>query len=326
VASETNPLLAAGMTEALASLEDPRAADLLADLAVQMDSPAVAKAGAALSWVDDPRGRPLLESVQDVPAPAGPWARAALARPAGAGAPFPTPLLDELAPAPKVLQVPGSVGPDSTPGELLRASLVGMEIPARALTPYLESSRWSEYRPAALAVANSGSLAHLAVLRGLARSSRYDANGNERVTYNEEALRILGWLQDQASIPLFREVVASDSYGSPRIAAAWALGRLRDTASIPLLVASFSDASTPYRVRRSSAQALAHFADPQVGDLVLGQLESPDPRIRRLTVLLLGDSGAHRGSEQMDRLAEVDPDPELRRLAAVVARRLGNGS
>ncbi len=327
LARETHPLVAAAMVEALASLAhvETRVLDTLADLAEELDEPALAKIGEALWRSGDPRGRPLLEEVKQGAAPARIWATAALtARPVEDGRPLPTPLLDQLASAPKVLEVPETLGPDSTPDELLRASLLGRALPDRAVLPLLESSRWTEYRPAALAVANSNSRAHLGALRGLARTSRYGPDGAERVTYSEEALRILGWLEDDASLPLFREVLSSDTYGSPRVAAAWALGRLRDHDSIPLLVAAFLDPTTPFRVRKSAAQALSRFEDPDLGAILLGQLESPDPRIRRLTVLLLQDTGTRHGGAQLHRLAELDPDPQLRRLASRVAAGLGD--
>jgi HEAT repeat protein len=322
LAAETHPLVAAAMVEALASLApgETRALETLADLGEELETPAMAKAGEALWLRGDTRGRQLLEAAQQRSDPARSWAMAALtALPMEEGQALPTPLLDELSSAPKVLEVPETVGPDSTPDELLRASLLGRTLPDRAVAPLLESSSWSKYRPAALAVANSSARAHLGALRGLARASRYAADGAERITYNEEMLRILGWLEDYESLPLFREVLSSNTYGSPRVAAAWALGRLRDHDSIPLLVAAFLDPATPFRVRKAAAQALSRFEDPDLGSILLGQLESRDPRIRRLTILLLQDTGTRHGGAQLRRLAELDPDPELRRLASRVA-------
>jgi HEAT repeat protein len=327
LAAETHPLVAAAMAEALASLAtgETRALDTLADLGEELQGPALAKAGEALWLRGDARGRRLLEAAQKGSDPARSWATAALAaRPIEEGQPLPTPLLDELSPALKVLEVPGTLGPDSTPEELLRASLLGRTLPDRVVLPLLESSSWSKYRPAALAVANSNSRAHLGALRGLARTSRYGTDGGERITYNEEMLRILGWLEDDESLPLFREVLSSNTYGSPRVAAAWALGRLRDHDSIPVLVAAFLDPATPFRVRKSAAQALSRFEDPDLGAMLLGPLESRDARIRRLTILLLQDTGARHGGAQLQRLAELDPDPELRRLASLVAAGLGD--
>ena len=322
VARETHPLIAAAMVEALASLVplEPRALDTLADLAKELDAPARTKAGQALRLWADPRGEPLLQAGRQSPDPARSWATTSLTvAPLQQGQPLPTPLLDELAAAPRVLAVPETLGPDSTADELLRASLLGRALPDRALAPLLASSRWTEYRPAALAVANSNSRVHLGALRGLARTSRYGSDGKERITYNEEALRILGWLEDDSSLWLFREVLSSSTYGSPRVAAAWALGRLRDEDSIPLLVAAFLDPVTPFRVRKAAAQALSRFEDPDLGAILLSQLESPDRRIRRLTILLLEDTGTRHGGTQLQRLAELDPDPQLRRLASRVA-------
>jgi HEAT repeat protein len=327
LASESHPVIATAMVEALASMasEEDRVLDLLADLADEIDAPAMAKVGEVLRQYGDPRARRMLEAALDEPAPADSWASRALAAeslPAGETE-IPTPLLDELSPATTVIEAPAMLSADSTPEEILHASLLGIAPPDRVVLRMLESNRWSEYRPAALALANNGSRAHLGALRGLARTSRYDADGSERVSYNEEALRILAWLQDDSSLPLFREVLSSHTYGNPRMAAAWALGRLQDHQSVPILVAAFVDPSNTYRVRRSAAQALSQFDDPELGSLVLGQLESADPRIRRLTILLLGDTGARHGVEQVNRVAEVDPDPGLRRLAAQMAVQLG---
>jgi len=327
VARETHPLVAAAMVEALASLMqvETRVADVLADLAKELDAPAQAKAGEALRLRQDARGQQWLQAAQQGPDPARSWAAAALsARPLQEEQTLPTPLLDGLAVPPRVLEVPESLGPDSTPDELLRASLLGKALPDRAVVPLLESGRWTVSRPTALAVANSNSRAHLGALRGLARTSRYGLDGTERITYDEEALRILGWLEDDESLALFREVLASNTFGSPRVAAAWALGRLRDHDSIPLLVAAFLDPTTPFRVRTSAAQALSRFEDPDLGAILLSQLESPDPRIRRLTILLLEDTGTRHGGTQLHRLSELDPDPQLRRLASRVAAGLGN--
>ena len=320
-AVEPHPLVAAALVEGLSAQASPGLADQLADLAARLSGPAAAKAGEALWRLEDPRARTALEAALEGPAPASRWAARALSLdPGREETSIPTPLLDRMAPPSPVADPVEETEPGSSPDELLRASLLGVIPDGDAVAMLLESDRWSDFGPTALALANAGVRTNLEAIRRRARTSRYDSTGRERVTYRVELIEALGWLQDDGSLPLFREVLRSGGgIGGSRAAAARALGRLGDAESSPLLLAVFRDPTNPPRVRMAAAEALSRLDDPDLGALVLGQLESPDPQVRRWTLLMLADTGSSHGQDEIQRLAMLDPEPDLRQLAASIA-------
>jgi hypothetical protein len=60
-------------------------------------------------------------------------------------------------------------------------------------------------------------------------------------------------------------------------------------------------------------------ATSDLGPLVLGGLESPNPRLRECTLLLLQETGSTFGREQVARASSYDPEVAIRRLAASFA-------
>ena len=323
LAREQEPLLAAALAEAIGAQGPAGASDALAGLARRLGGIAAAKAGEALCRLGDPRGIALLEASAGGEEPGASWAREALDRVAvlalDLSGTSSTALLDLLAPPVPVMTPPRMPGPDSSPEEIFAAALLGIAPPEQAIRELLESSRWSNYRNAAIALANSGVRTHLNAIRRRARQVSYAPDGSERPRYDEEMIEALGFLQDDASIPLLREVLAaSGTRGGAQAAAARALGRLGDADAAPLLLAALTDPQSTDRVRRAAAAALARLDLPELGPLVVGGLESPNPEMRRQTLLLLRDIGGY-GMDQVERLSTLDPEPAIRALASLTA-------
>jgi HEAT repeat protein len=255
-----------------------------------------------------------------------PWAAAAmreaqaLAAFVAGGEPPATPLLDTLAPATPVLEPPATIGPSSSTAEIFDAALLGIPPPEAAIRTLLESDRMSEYQPAAIALANAGVRTHLGEIRRRARRSSFGPDGAERVSYDATLIEVLGWLQDDASAPLLREALESPhARGAAQAAAARGLGQIGDRSAIPLLVSTFTDPRSPEAVQRAAGRALAQMASADLGPVVLGGLESPNPRMRECTLLLLQETGSTFGREQVARAGAYDPDTGVRRLAASFA-------
>jgi HEAT repeat protein len=255
-----------------------------------------------------------------------PWAAGAmrealaLATFPGKGAPPATPLLDALAPDTPVLVPPKSIGPSSSAEEIYDAALLGIAPPEAAVRALLESDRISEYQPAAIALANAGVRTYLSEIRRRARRSSFGSDGVERVSYDATMIEVLGRLQDDASASLMREaLVRPSARGAAQAAAARGLGEIGDRAAVPLLVATFTDPRSSEAVQRGAARALAQLATSDLGPLVLGGLESPNPRLRECTLLLLQETGSTFGREQVARASSYDPEVAIRRLAASFA-------
>lgn len=325
---EDDPLVAAALVEALALQGGDGAADALLGLARRLAGPAAAKAGEALLRLGDDRGIALLEATARGAESSASWARAALAgadrlRREGPGT---TPLLDRMAPPSPIRAAGGAAGPDASAEEIVAASVLGFPPPATRIGRLLESSRWSEYRGAAVALANAGLRSHLNAIRRRARVVSYGADGSENVLYEEELLEALGLLHDDAAAPLLREALASrHARSGVRAAAARSLGRLGDEQAVGLLLSALGEPRSPERLRRASAWALARVAGPELGPLIAGGLEAADANVRRRTLQLLHDVGAEDAWPAAARIADMDPDPEVRAVAALVARPVSAG-
>lgn len=324
---EEDPLTAAALAEAISARGTDEAVAALADLAPRLGPLAAEKAGEGLQRLGDPRGAGLLLAAARREGPQAVWARRALEGAAdGLDAVIATPILDAVL-RPEPPRLPAEMpGPDAATGEIFAASLRGIPPPPDRAALLLESTRWSEYRGAAVALANTGIRTHLNVIRRRARTVTYGALGEERVQYDPELLEVLGLLQDDAAAPILREALAARAGRSAaRAAAARSLGRLGDTEAVPLLLSVFTESTNPDRLRGAAAWSLSRIAGPEIGPVVLGGLESPDPDTRRWTLLLLADTGAALGSSAADRLAEVDPDPDVRQLARLVSEEMPPG-
>lgn len=101
-----------------------------------------------------------------------------------------------------------------------------------------------------------------------------------------EAVAALGQTGHRALVPVLAEFLAVDEDTAVRVAAAKALGNLRDTLAVPPLVAALRD--TAAGVRQQTLVSLQHLWSPRVEAAARRGLQDPDETVRFIAVQMLG--------------------------------------
>jgi HEAT repeat protein len=107
---------------------------------------------------------------------------------------------------------------------------------------------------------------------------------------------------------LFRTMLETGSSAEHRQAAAYALGRIRDTSSTRLLVQILASEAESPGLRAQTAEALGYMGDREAFPALVAAAADPSAEVRFWSVFALGNLGDRRAVPVLERLAREDHD------------------
>jgi HEAT repeat protein len=114
-------------------------------------------------------------------------------------------------------------------------------------------------------------------------------------------------------IPTLKHMALHDADPQRRLAAVTLLGASDDPDIIPVLAQALSDQDED--VRMAAIQSLADFTGEAPLEAIESALNDPSPDVRYEALEVLSDIGGERARRAVERVAQSDPDEDVRELA-----------
>ena len=145
------------------------------------------------------------------------------------------------------------------------------------------------------------------------------ALSSDRPSVRKLAAQALGDSGSKDAVPALIKVVTTDLSGA-RGEAIEALGKIGDPAAVDAILGAMTNASPGVMQKSISALLLLH--DPRVEDALIKALGDRDGDSRQAAAAGLGDVGDERAIPSLEKVADNDPDSEVRAAAVSAIERL----
>jgi len=156
-------------------------------------------------------------------------------------------------------------------------------------------------------------------LHAVAVPALISALSSDKPSTRKLAAQALGETGSKEAVPALIRLVTTDLSGA-RGEAIEALGKLGDTSAVDAILSAMTTGSAG--VKRKSISALVLLHDPRIQDALIRALADKDSESRQAAADGLGDIGDERAVASLEKVADNDADPEVRKAAVSAIERL----
>jgi HEAT repeat protein len=156
-------------------------------------------------------------------------------------------------------------------------------------------------------------------LHAVAVPALISALSSDKPSTRKLAAQSLGETGSKEAVPALIRLVTTDVSGA-RGEAIEALGKLGEASAVDAILSAMATGSAG--VKRKSISALVLLHDPRIQDALIRALADKDGESRQAAAEGLGDIGDERAVPSLEKVADKDADPEVRKAAVSAIERL----